>query len=156
ESNLFNILFICSGNIIRSPYAHLLFEHLIEDDRKLKNKLSVESGGVTYRNYSISSESRNELLKEGVSSDRINEFHPRFYSDNPDMFQKADLVLIMSKGHLRKIPTVYHEKTFLLLEFTDGISKSVPDPYFNPPFSYAYNLIKTSVIQLRKLFLEAY
>ncbi|MFX0182392.1 MAG: hypothetical protein ACFE95_04840 [Candidatus Hodarchaeota archaeon] len=154
RSSQFSILFICSGNIIRSPYAQLLFEHLIKDDKDLSTKIKVESGAVMYRNYSIALESHDELLKEGITSERIAQFKPRHFMDDPSMFQKADLILVMAKGHQRKIPERFRDKVFLLLEFTNGKSESVPDPYFNPPFSRAYSMIKNSLIQLREFFLE--
>ena len=148
EASSFNIIFICSGNIIRSPYAHLLFEHLIQEDTKLK-KIRVESGGVTYRNYSISMEAREMLLREGVSADKISEFTPRYFPDYPDMFQGVDLVLVMEKTHIRKIP---NKNTFLLLEFTLGITDNVPDPYFDPPFERSFHMIKNALIRLMEFF----
>ncbi len=152
ESNRFNISFICSGNVIRSPYAHLLFEHLIQEDLDLKKKIRVESGGVIYRNYSISSESRNMLLREGVSTEKIEKFLPRFSLDYPEMFQSIDLVLVMEKSHIQRIPKFIREKTFLLLEFTLGISDNVPDPYFDPPFERSFKMIKESLLNLREFF----
>jgi len=41
----YSIMFICSGNICRSPLAHGVFEHLVKDDR-LKKYLEVESSGT--------------------------------------------------------------------------------------------------------------
>ena len=149
ESNHFHIVFICSGNIIRSPYAHLLFEHLLEEDIKLKSKIQVESGGVTYRNFSISMETRNMLLKEGIPPDKISEFSPRYFPDHPDMFKGVDLVLVMERNHIRKIP---NKNTFLLLEFTLGKHINVPDPYFEPPYERSFEMIKEALIQLRELF----
>ncbi|MFX1516609.1 MAG: hypothetical protein ACFFC6_09890 [Promethearchaeota archaeon] len=149
ESNHFHIVFICSGNIIRSPYAHLLFEHLLEEDIELKNKITIESGGVTYRNSTISVETRNMLVREGVSSNKISEFTPRYFPDHPDMFQGVDLVLVMEKNHIQKIPIT---DTFLLLEFTLGIADNVSDPYFNPPYERSFQLIREALIQLREFF----
>lgn len=152
ESNHFTINFICSGNIIRSPYAHLLFEHLIQEDMDLKKKIRAESGGVTYRNYSISAESRDMLLREGVPKEKMTEFSPRYFPDYPDMFQSVDLVLVMEKNHIRKVPDTIREETFLLLEFTLGITDNVPDPYFDPPFERSFHMIKDALIRLREFF----
>ncbi len=149
KSDHFTIIFICSGNIIRSPYAHILFEHLIQEDLELSKKIQVESGGVTYRNYSISIESRDMLLREGISIEKIDEFKSRYFPDHPNMFEGVDLVLVMEKNHIRKIP---NENTFLLLEFTLGISDNVPDPYFDPPFERSFQMIKEALIQLREIF----
>ena len=148
-SKHFHIVFICSGNIIRSPYAHLLFEHLLEEDIKLKKKIQVKSGGITYRNFSISVESRDMLLKEGVPLKKVSEFRPRYYPDYPDMFKEVDLVLVMEKNHIRKIPI---KNTFLLLEFTLGKAINVPDPYFDPPYDRSFQMIKEALIHLREFF----
>ncbi|UCE13047.1 MAG: hypothetical protein JSV04_12750, partial [Candidatus Heimdallarchaeota archaeon] len=115
-SNRFNIIFICSGNIIRSPYAHLLFEHLLRENSYLKRKIYVDSGGVTYRNYSISSESKDMLLREGVSLEAISNFIPRYYPDYPSMFHDVDLVLVMERRHIQRVPETVRNQTFLLLE----------------------------------------
>lgn len=152
EANSFTLLFICSGNIIRSPYAHLLFEHLIQEDRELKEKIRVESRGVTYRNYYISMEAREMLLKEGISAERIAEFTPRYFSDYPDVFKSADLVLVMENNHIRRVPISVRKQTFLLLEFTLGVTDDVPDPYFDPPFERSFQMVKEAMIQLRTFF----
>lgn len=149
KSDHFTIIFICSGNIIRSPYAHILFEHLIQEELELSKKIQVESGGVTYRNYSISMESRDMLLREGISIEKIAEFKSRYFPDHPNMFQGVDLVLVMEKNHLQKIPI---ENAFLLLEFTMGISENVPDPYFDPPYERSFQMIKEALIQLSNFF----
>jgi protein-tyrosine phosphatase len=154
QSSTFTILFICSGNIIRSPYAEILFEHLINDDPRLESKIQAESGAVTYRNYSISRESYEQLIKEGVQPDRISQFKPRHHNDHPRMFEKADLILVMAKSHLRRIPSKYHGKTYLFLDFTQDISESVPDPFFDPPYERAFDLIKDALLSLREAFLE--
>lgn len=153
ESPSFQILFICSGNIIRSPYAHLLFEHLIQGEPELE-KIRIESGGVTYRNDSISWESRDLLLKEGVSIERIAKFIPRYALDYPEMFQQADLVLVMEKNHYQKIPQKIREKSFLLLEFTMGISENIPDPYFDPPYERSFQMINEALVKLKEFFKE--
>lgn len=88
------------------------------------------------------------LVKEGVPQKKIAEFTPRYFSDHPDMFQEADLVLVMEKTHIRKIP---NKNTFLLLEFTLGISNNVPDPYFDPPYERSFQMIKEALIQLREM-----
>jgi protein-tyrosine-phosphatase len=89
------------------------------------------------------------LLKEGVPQNKISEFRPRYYPDHPDMFKEVDLVLVMEKNHIRKIP---NQNTFLLLEFTFGKAINVPDPYFDPPYERSFQMIKEALIQLREFF----
>lgn len=92
------------------------------------------------------------LLREGVSTEKIEKFLPRFSLDYPEMFQSIDLVLVMEKSHIQRIPKFIREKTFLLLEFTLGISDNVPDPYFDPPFERSFKMIKESLLNLREFF----
>jgi protein-tyrosine phosphatase len=149
------INFICSGNIIRSPYAEILFEDMVlKAENKLPMKVQVESGGVTYRNTVISRESANILLREGISKERIGRFSPRYLPDYPGSFEKSDLILVMERAHIRNIPFEHREKTFLLLEFIYGRDEDVPDPYFDPPFDRAYMMIKDALDTLLDLIEE--
>ncbi|MHA1932698.1 MAG: arsenate reductase/protein-tyrosine-phosphatase family protein [Promethearchaeota archaeon] len=145
----FTVNFICSGNIIRSPYAEMLFEKLVEEEDTLNPELLVKSGGVVYRNQMISKESASMLMKEGISKERINQFSPRYHNDFPDMFKEADLTLVMEQSHLQYIPKEYKGKSFLFLDFVYGKKiGDVPDPYFDPPFERAYNMIKDALKSL--------
>ncbi|PWI47829.1 hypothetical protein CEE45_09970 [Candidatus Heimdallarchaeota archaeon B3_Heim] len=144
--NSIAINFICSGNIIRSPYAEILFEHMIKmTNTSLAKRVRVESGGVRYRNSKISEESATMLLKEGINHKRIDQFTPRYFPDYPRMFDSVDLILVMERSHLRSIPSKYKEKTFLLLEFIYGRNEDVPDPYFDPPFERSFIMIKKAL-----------
>ncbi len=156
KKNSIGINFVCSGNIIRSPYAEILFEYLIKKEiNENFQKIMVESGGVRYRNSMISEESTVMLLKEGVSQERINQFTPRYYPDYPNMFDSVDLILVMERSHLQSIPSVHKNKAFLLLDFVYGQSEDVPDPFFDPPYERSYNMIKKALkdfIELIKSF----
>ena len=149
QGESFTINFICSGNIIRSPYAEILFEHMVLKAKdKLPIKIQVESGGVTYRNTMISRESASMLLREGIRKERIEQFSPRFLPDYPESFANSDLILVMERSHIRSIPPEYREKTFLLLEFVYGRDEDVPDPYFDPPFERSYRMIEKALKSL--------
>ncbi len=65
----FTVNFICSGNIIRSPYSEMLFEYLIREKDSFNLNINVQSGGVVYRNQLISKESALMLMKEGISKE---------------------------------------------------------------------------------------
>ncbi|MHA1541624.1 MAG: arsenate reductase/protein-tyrosine-phosphatase family protein [Candidatus Hodarchaeales archaeon] len=151
----FTINFICSGNIIRSPYSEMLFENLMGENDSLNQNINVQSGGVVYRNQMISKESALMLVKEGISKERINQFSPRYHHDYPEMFKEADLILVMEQSHLQHIPEKYKEKSFLFLDFVYGQKKGdVPDPYFDPPFERAYNMIKDALKSLVEQILQ--
>ncbi|MCK4849059.1 MAG: hypothetical protein KAT16_08550, partial [Candidatus Heimdallarchaeota archaeon] len=120
----------------------------------LSQKIRTESGGVKYRNSIISEESAIMLNKEGVSKERIDRFSPRFYRDHPEMFN-SDLILVMEQSHLEYIPQQFRKKSFLFLDFVYGQTiGNVPDPYFDPPFERAYDMIKEALKRLLEQILQ--
>jgi protein-tyrosine phosphatase len=92
------------------------------------------------------------LLLKGVSEDKIINFQARFFPDHPDMFKNVDLILVMEKSHINRLPKSVQDRAFLLLEFTQGIMKNVPDPFFDPPFERAYRMIDKSLDLLITFF----
>ena len=58
------ILFICSGNIMRSPFAEYRARQLLDSSRK---NITFKSGGVVYRNTSLYSEKRGYLICHGLN-----------------------------------------------------------------------------------------
>ena len=152
QQDTFTVNFICSGNIIRSPYAEMLFEKMVnEANEQLAEKIKVESGGVTYHNTMISRESARMLMKEGITKDRINQFSPRYLLDYPESFEKSDLILVMERNHISRIPRKDRNKAFLLLEYVYGKEEDVPDPYFDPPFERSYIMIKNALETLLEI-----
>lgn len=152
NSPKFKILFICSGNIIRSPYAHLLFCHKIKNDKGLSKKLIIDSGAVKFHNSEISDETYNQLLREGVSKEKILLFRPKYLGDYPEILEDSDLLLVMEKNHLKYIPLTKIDQSFLFLKFTHGLEKDIPDPFFNPPYERAYKMINLGLQNLYEFF----
>jgi protein-tyrosine-phosphatase len=133
----------------------MLFENLIREKDSFNLNINVQSGGVVYKNQRISKESASMLMKEGISKERINQFSPRYHHDYPDMFKEADLILVMEQSHLQYIPEKYIQKSFLFLDFVYGQKiGDVPDPYFDPPFERAYNMIKDALKSLIEQILQ--
>ncbi|MHA2297996.1 MAG: arsenate reductase/protein-tyrosine-phosphatase family protein [Candidatus Hodarchaeales archaeon] len=145
EKKRVSILFVCSGNIIRSPYAEMLFEKMIaEQDHELSSRFKVDSGAVTYKNVNISTMSMNALMAEGVLSERIKKFFPRHIDDHPDLFSQADLILVMTTEHLSRLEK-YENKSYLITSFAGLSEEDVPDPYFESTPEIAFKMIKDSL-----------
>ncbi|MFX0064356.1 MAG: hypothetical protein ACFFC7_19455 [Candidatus Hermodarchaeota archaeon] len=130
-----NILFICSGNIMRSPIAEMLFEKLLTENyaEKWREKISVASGGVRFKNSEIFPLTRELLLSEGITETRIAQFKPRHIEDHPELFAEADLILAMTKGQIKRLLNYepsYASKTMLLTEFVSN-ERPIPDPWFS-------------------------
>ena len=120
-------LFLCSGNICRSPMAEMLFEKLAEEEG-VRDQIISTSGAVHFHNSSIMWETSQILKDEGISDDRINEFFPRHISEYPELLD-ADIILTMEKSHLRSIPKKFSNKAFLLSTFAGEPAVNIADPF---------------------------
>lgn len=125
------ILFVCTGNICRSPTAEGVFRYMVVDAGLAKD-VFVESAGT--HNYhtgeppderSIEAAAQRGYDMAGQSARRIRERD----------FQTFDLVLAMDRGHLRHLndmaPGDTYERIKLFLSFAPGdVGLDVPDPYY--------------------------
>jgi glycine hydroxymethyltransferase len=119
-------LFICTGNICRSPMAEALFRHATHgrtDYRAISAGLGAIDGQVPSV-YSV------QAMKEiGVDITR-----QRSRMLTAEMVKQADYILGMTHSHVDTVTLLYPqaaEKTFLLREFDDTLDpyeKDISDP----------------------------
>ncbi|WP_079254238.1 serine hydroxymethyltransferase [Methylacidiphilum kamchatkense] len=121
-----NILFVCTGNICRSPMAKGLFESLIRGNKDIK----VDSAGIG----AISGLPPSAHAIEVMAEIGIDISHIRSKPVNSELIRKADFIFCMSYSHLDSLLLLYPEageKTFLLLEFANDLpimAREIPDP----------------------------
>jgi len=127
----FKILFVCMGNICRSPTAEAVF-HKKLTDRKLLDKVKVDSAGT--HNYHPNSppddRSQKHALKRGYDLS-----HLRARPVDESDFESFDLILTMDWDNRalleERCPEKHFHKIRGLAEFLQ-ISKAsvIPDPYY--------------------------
>src|SRR2546430_9702892 len=120
------ILFVCTGNICRSPMAEGLFRHAV----KGRNEFRVVSAGVGAVDGLPPSEHAVRALKElGIDISK-----QRSHMLTADLIQQADYIFGMTHSHVDAITMLYPhaaEKTFLLREFDetlDSYENDISDP----------------------------
>ncbi|MBV9491794.1 MAG: serine hydroxymethyltransferase, partial [Verrucomicrobia bacterium] len=118
------VLFVCTGNVCRSPMAEGLFRALAADRHDLK----VRSAGVsTYPGQPASSHAVQALAELGID---IGQHRSTPLSD--ELVEEAGCIVAMTQSHLDSILYLYPEaaeKTFLLREFEDNASSlDLADP----------------------------
>jgi len=145
NSEPISIVFICSGNVIRSAYAELLFEKMVAETNCLRDRIQVHSGAVQYHNTRIYSEIIPFLIKEGVEELRIKNFKSRHVDDYPELLSDSDLILVMTNSHIRRIPDLYKDKSFLIYQYGTGEALEIPDPYFEPPMERAIRMLNKAL-----------
>jgi glycine hydroxymethyltransferase len=121
-----HVLFVCTGNICRSPMAQGLFADLIRGRRDIE----VDSAGIGAAGGQLPSPHAVEVMAELGLDIR----HIRSKPLMADMVRRADFIFVMTYGHLDSMLLLFPsaaEKTFLLREFETDLpvmEREVSDP----------------------------
>ena len=69
---MIKIMFVCHGNICRSPMAEALFRHMIREEG-LSDRVFIDSSATSYEEIGnqVHPGTRNKLKKYGISVDNI-------------------------------------------------------------------------------------
>ncbi|KAG0614794.1 hypothetical protein M758_6G203600 [Ceratodon purpureus] len=145
EPRPFGVLFVCLGNICRSPTAEAVFRDVVEK-RKLDSLFNIDSAGTIDYHEGNPADPRMKAaaLKRGVKLTSIS--RPIRSSD----FEEFDLILAMDKSNRADILTAYEswnrraplpagskEKVKLMCSYcTKHNVDEVPDPYYGGPAGF--------------------
>jgi protein-tyrosine phosphatase len=126
----YSIMFICSGNICRSPLAHGVFEHLVKDDR-LKKYLEVESSGTGAYHVGEQADSR---MRQTASSHGVRLNHRSRQLIQQD-FVDYDLLLTMDSHNYRDAKDLCRSgeersKIRMFRDYDPEGRGDVPDPWY--------------------------
>jgi glycine hydroxymethyltransferase len=118
------ILFVCTGNVCRSPMAEGLFRHMVQKRADIR----VLSAGVNaYPGQPPSTHAVEALAELGIDISR-----QRSVPLTEKLVREADWIVAMTRSHLDSIFFYFPEateKTYLLREFEDGAtSLDIADP----------------------------
>ena len=126
------ILFVCSGNICRSPTAEGVMRRLL-DDEGLADRVHVESAGTGGWHIGEPPDERATLAarRRGIT------LAGAAQQVRPADFRRFDLLIAMDRGNLRELLAIAPdeeaaERVRLLREFDPAASGDldVPDPYY--------------------------
>ncbi len=149
------ILFVCLGNICRSPLAEGVFRHVVEQAGKA-DKFHIESAATGSWHIGNPPDARmiETAINHGtdISAQRCRQI-------SPDDFYNFDLIICMDHSNVRNVeaikPNDASARIVMLMDHALGQDEEVPDPYYMEAadgFEQVYQMVfKASNALLAKL-----
>lgn len=122
------VLFVCLGNICRSPTAEAVFRHKAEEAGL---NLTIDSAGTQGYHKGSPPDKRSQAAGQergysfkGLKCRRVNDTD----------FETFDLIVAMDQNNLQKLREMsdpeHHHKIRLMLDYAGYENEEVPDPYY--------------------------
>lgn len=153
----FKLLFVCMGNICRSPAADGIMHHLVRK-AGLEDRILIDSAGTGgwHEGSAADSRMRRHAAKRGYQLDSI----ARQVRESD--FTDFDMILVMDEQNLREIRPFNPDgsqmkKVRLFCEFAvDRQEKEVPDPYYggDAGFEQVLDIVENGCERLLQIIRE--
>lgn len=143
----FRILFVCMGNICRSPTAEGVFGHLLAQS-PLSERIEIDSAGTIAHHVGETPDRRSQAAarKRGVDLSSL-----RARQVQRSDFAAFDLILAMDRDNLdsmtRICPPHLADKLELFLHYANEYEETeVPDPYYGGQdgFEHVLDLVEAA------------
>jgi len=145
-----SVLFVCLGNICRSPAAEAIFQNMIKD-KGIGNQFNVDSAGTGSWHVGKKADSR---MRYAAKQRNIN-ITSNARQIREDDFSKFNYILVMDNSNFNNVLALKNQvkgsdfaKIIRMQEFASIYTeKEVPDPYFggDDGFDYVLDILEDSV-----------
>lgn len=139
---MIKVLFVCLGNICRSPTAHGVFE-----SKSINEAVMIDSAGTAAWHIGKAPDKRSQLAAKQRGYDLS---HLSARQVAAEDFSDFDYILAMDKANLKTLqdscPRKYQHKLALFLDYAEGSEQEVPDPYYggDSGFNHVLDLIESA------------
>ena len=145
-----SVLFVCLGNICRSPAAEAIFQNLI-NDKGISNQFMVDSAGTGSWHVGKKADSR---MRFAAKQRNIN-ITSNARQIKKDDFSKFKYIVVMDNSNFNNVIDLKNRvkgsdfaKILKIQDFSSTfIEKEVPDPYFggDSGFDHVLDILEDSV-----------
>ncbi len=147
SKNKVSVVFICMGNICRSPTAEGVFRHLVRQEG-LDDWITTDSAGTHAYHIGEQPDHRAQQTARSWGID-LSDLRGRKAIEND--FHEFDYVLAMDDDNYRLLedicPAGHETKLSLFLDFSNDYSETqVPDPYYGGEqgFEHVFDLVESA------------
>lgn len=134
------VLFICHGNICRSPMAEFVFRNMVKKEG-LENEFYIASSATSREEIGnpVYPPAKRKLKQHGISCDG-----KRAIQITKDDYKNYDYIIAMESYNIKNIMKIIgsdnEKKIYRLLDFTDN-KKDIDDPWYSGNFDITYDEI---------------
>ena len=134
------VLFVCHGNICRSPMAEAVFRHMLEE-RSLGERIAVDSAAVSAEEIGnpVYPEANRTLVAHGLPASN----HHAWQLTRAD-YDRYDFFIGMDQENIYRMRQIFggdsQRKVGLLLAYTEH-PREVEDPWYTGRFDRVFDLI---------------
>ena len=135
---MIKILFVCNGNICRSPMAEFIMKNIVKNHR-MENSFEIASAATSSEELGnpVYPPARRKLMENGISCDgktarkmTVNDYH--YY----------DMIILMDYNNMKNAKRIIgndtEQKLHMLMDYTEK-GGTVSDPWYTRDFDRAYN-----------------
>jgi protein-tyrosine phosphatase len=144
---MINILFVCMGNICRSPSAEGFFARALQQS-DYNNAVSIDSAGT--HGYHVGHSPDSRAVATALNFD-VDISHLRARKVDVSDFDDYDLIIAMDRSNLEDLQRIRPEgskaELKMMMEYhPDGQPAEVPDPYYGgiEGFNYMCKLLDSA------------
>ena len=132
------ILFICHGNICRSPMAEFVMKDIVKNNN-LETQIYISSAATSTEELGndIHPGTKNILLQKNIPFEKR-----RARQVTKADYKEYDYLVVMDENNIRNLKRIIGEdrdkKVYRLLDFTDRAGDSIADPWYTGNFVLTY------------------
>ncbi len=147
EMKTVNVVFVCMGNICRSPTAEGVFRHVVQA-KNLQDVIKMDSAGTHAYHIGESPDSRSQAT---ANSRGVDLSAQRARKVEANDFDRFDYVIAMDRSNYENLKVLatpnQQKKLHLLMNFTSTWDDAeVPDPYYGAGdgFTTVFDMVQSA------------